>query len=96
MIDAFNLNVIKQKKKNLEMLSSDAIKPKEIGIKLNKGVIFCTDDRYKIKEINEEQAMETLRRNEVNYSLWQEYMSNSEDKGSAHLTGIGLGGGQLL
>ena len=35
-IDAFNMNIVEQAGKNLEMLSSKAIKPSQIGIKLNE------------------------------------------------------------
>lgn len=88
MIDSFNLNIVKQKRKDLEMLSSEAIKPKEIGVKLDeKGKIYCTDKNYKIKEITKEKASKILNDMDKNYSLWQNYMSNPEDKGSSHLTG---------
>lgn len=93
MIDAFNINVVKQKKGKLEMLSSKVIKPKQIGAKLDeKGKIYCTDNKYKIKEITKEKASKVLKDREINYSLWQNHMSNYEDKGSPHLS-FGLGGG---
>ncbi len=87
MIDAFNLNIIKQKGNKLEMLSSKVTKPKEIGIILDKDrQISCTDDRYNIKEITKKEAFEALEDISNNYSLWQHYMSNSDDYGSFHLS----------
>jgi len=94
MIDAFNTNVVKQTGESLKMLSSKVIKPREIGIKLHKGIVSCTDDKYKMEEITEEQAIETLRKMDVNYSLWKDYMSTSDNIGSSHL--VGLGGDQLI
>lgn len=92
MIDAFNLNIIKQTSKNLEMISSKVIKPDEIGVKLIDGKIICDDKDYKIKEINEKKAIKILKFKDENYSSWQDYMSNSEDIGSSHL---GSGGDNL-
>lgn len=93
MIDAFNTHVIKQKNGKLEMLSSKAIKPNHIGIRLKEGVISCNDDKYEIEEIDEEKAKETLAKINLNYSQWQDYMSTSKEKGSSHLSGPG--GAQL-
>ena len=88
MIDASNLNIVKQKRKDLEMLSSEVIKPKEIGVKLDeKGKICCTDNEYKIKEINKEKANKILEDMKRNYFLWQDYMSGSENRASSHLIG---------
>ena len=89
MIDAFNINVIKQTGGKLEMLSSKVIKPKDIRVELKKKVVSCTDDKYEIKEITEEQAVKILKDAERNYASWQNYMSTSEDRGSSHL---GFGG----
>lgn len=90
MIDAWNINVIKQKEGKLEMLSSKKIKPKEIGVKLSKkGEIFCEDNDYEIREISEKQANLTLESMKRNYGLWQSYMSSSEDEASSHLGGMG-------
>lgn len=89
MIDAFNINIVKQTGKNLEMLSSKVIKPKEIGVKLKKGIVFCTNNDYEIKEITEKQASKILKDAERNYASWQGFMSTSEDMGSSHLTGPG-------
>jgi hypothetical protein len=87
MVDAFNMNVIiRQEGENLKMLSSKAIKPKEIGVSLEKGVISCTDNHYKLKEVTKEKALKTLKDMDVNYSCWQEYMSSSEDRPSSHLS----------
>ena len=94
MIDAFNMNVVKQTGKNLEMLSSKVIKPEEIGVRLNKEVVSCTDDKYEIKKVDEETAKETLAKMNINYSQWQDYMSTSEEIGSSHL--MGPGGDQLI
>lgn len=89
MVDAFNINIVKQTGENLEMLSSTKIKPKEIGVNLEKGVISCTDNHYKMEEITEKQAIKTLKEMDINYANWQHYMSNSEDMSSSHLTGPG-------
>lgn len=93
MVDAFNINIVKQKGKNLEMLSNEAIKPEEIGVKLSNGKVFCIDDRYEIREISEKQAMQTLESMKRSSSLWQDYMSTSENIGSPHL---GHEGGSLI
>lgn len=88
MIDAFNKNIIKQKNGKLEMLSSKVIKPAEIGVKLNKKrKMYCADKDYKIKEISEKEVNKLLWEAAKNYSLWQGYMFNAEDRGSPHLTG---------
>jgi hypothetical protein len=89
MIDAFNMNVIEQAGENLKMLSSKVIKPKEIGVSLEKGVVSCTDNHYKLKEVSKKKALKTLKEMDVNYSCWQDYMSSSEDMPSSHLTGPG-------
>ncbi len=92
MIDAFNSNIIKQTKGKLEILSSEVIKPRKIGVGLNKkGEIFCADKNYQIKEITKEKANKILKDMEINYSSWKNYMSNAEYKGSPHLS-LGLGG----
>ncbi len=88
MVDAFNLNIIKQTEGKLEMLSSEVIKPKEIGVELNeKGKIDCADDKYKIKEISKEEASKILKDIRINYSSWQNYMSGSDNEASHHLIG---------
>jgi len=85
-IDAANMNIVKQTGKKLEMLSSEKIKPKEIGIKLNEnGKIFCDDDKYKLKEINKKESSKILKDMKSNYSLWQEFMTNPSDLPSPHL-----------
>jgi hypothetical protein len=94
MIDTFNTDVIRQTGENLKMLSSKVIRPEEHGIKLEKGVVSCTDDHYKMKEITKEEAIKTLREMGRNYGLWQEYMSSSEDRASSHL--MGPGGDSLI
>ncbi len=87
MIDAFNINIVRQMGKNLEILSSEKIKPKDIGIKLNEnGEIFCMDNKYKIKEITEEKSSKILKDMEQNYSLWKNYMSTSENSSSPQLS----------
>ena len=88
MVDAFNMNVIKQTGKNLEMLSSKVIKPRENGIKLNElGEVYCVDKKYKLKEITQKESFKILRDIEKNYSLWQRHMSTSENYSSPHLSG---------
>lgn len=57
-----NFNIIKQSKSKLELMSSKAIKPEEIGVKLNKkGEISCADKNYKIKKISKKEANEWLK-----------------------------------
>lgn len=75
--DAFNMDVIREKEGKLEMLSSKVIKPEEHGVILEKGIVFCKDDHYNLKEVSKEKALETLKEMELNYSCWQEYMSGS-------------------
>jgi len=94
MIDAFNIDVIKQTGDKLKMLSSKVIKPEEHGVKLEDGVVSCISDEYKLKEITKEEAIKTLKDAQRNYGCWQEYMSNPEDRGSSHL--MGPGGEQLM
>ena len=90
MVDAFNMNVIKQTGKNLEMLSSKVIKPREMGIKLNEnGKIFCIDNKYKIKEITQKESLKILEDMEKNYGLWRGRMSTSENYASLYLSGGG-------
>jgi hypothetical protein len=86
MVDSFNYNVLIQKDGKLEMLSSKVIKPKEIGIKLEKGIVLCTDNKYKLEEVTQEQALKKLEWMGVNYASWQECMSSSEDRPSDHLS----------
>jgi len=83
--DNLNLNVLKKTGEKLEVISSSVIKPEEIGIKSNKGNIFCIDNKYKIKEISEEEVIQTLEYINKNYSSWQENMSNQEEECSSHL-----------
>jgi hypothetical protein len=94
MIDAFNMHVVRQAGKNLEMLSSEKIKPADIGIKLNKfNKILCTNKQYAITEITEEKASRILKNLKKNYLSWQNYMSGAENMASNHLFGIG---GEIL
>jgi hypothetical protein len=92
MIGASNMNVIKQTGNKLEMLSSKVIKPAEIGVKLNKGVVSCVDNNYKLKEITEKKAIKILKDANRNSASWQDFMSTSEEMPSLHL---GFGGEQL-
>jgi|WetSurMetagenome_2_1015567.scaffolds.fasta_scaffold1394575_2 hypothetical protein len=89
MIDAFNMNVIRQEGENLQMLSSKVIKPNQIGVSLEKGVISCTNPKYEMKEVTKDKAMKTLTDMNINYANWQNFMSSSEDMPSSHLTGPG-------
>lgn len=90
MIDAFNSNILKQKGGELGMLSSEVIKPREIGVQLNeKGEIFCADKDYKMKEITKKEAINTLDAMKKNYSLWQNHMSIFENISSPNLVGFG-------
>lgn len=94
MVDAFNTDVIRQTENKLEMLSSKVIKPEKHGVKLEKGVISCTDDNYEVREVTKEKAMKTLNDMNRNYSNWQHYMSGSQDEASPHL--MGPGGDSLI
>ena len=90
MVDAFNMNVIKQTGKNLEMLSSKVIKPRENGIKLNElGEVYCVDKKYKVKEIAQKESLKILEDMEKNYGLWRGRMSTSENYASLYLSGGG-------
>lgn len=94
MGDIFNINLVKQTGNKLEMLSSKKIKPEDIEIKLNKsGEIVCADDKYEIHEITGWRASKILEYIEENSSLWQRYMSSSEDHPFSHL--IGKNNGEL-
>jgi hypothetical protein len=86
MVDSFNYNVLVQKDGKLEMLSSKVIKPHEIGIKLEKGIVLCTDDKYKLEEVTPEQALKKLEWMGINYASWQECMSGPGEMASSHLS----------
>ncbi|MDP2672963.1 MAG: hypothetical protein Q8O84_04075 [Nanoarchaeota archaeon] len=89
--DMLNINLVKQTKKGLEALSSNARKLEEIRIKLNNGKLFCADNKYQINEINKKESSKILRKIEESYSLplQRDYLSISENFLSSHLSGLG-------
>ena len=89
LLDAFNIEIMRQKEGKLEMLSSEVIKAEEYGIKLKKGKVSCADDKYKLEEITKEKAIEILKDVNINFALWRDYMLSSEDRASSHLCGMG-------
>jgi len=89
MIDAFNIDIIRQTGNKLEMLTSKVIKPEEHGVNIIDGNVSCTNEDYKMEEVTQATAMNTLRFMDINEVLWKDYASGSENMSSSHLTGPG-------
>ena len=80
--------ILKLTGKNLEIITSKHQgELKKIGFNNDEKGNYFVNTHYSIKEISKERAEKIIKQRDFEWKSWGDYMTNSSDTPSPHLTG---------